>query len=241
VYLAGWTDFRNVYVPCYWKNGVRFDLSQPGPKVSAQANSIFVAGADVYVAGTSNVEVGMSTGVSVPCYWKNGVRTDLGVIDPGGDGYGNAIHVVGNDVYVAGYCIDQTPSGVPCYWLNGVRTDLSKIYEDFTGWGNSIQVSGSDIYVGGVTQNDSSVMIPCYWKNGKRTDLSMIDPALHGWVNSIFVLGHDVFAAGHNGFDPNVGADFPVPCYWKNGVRTDLPSGVYPGAFATAISATYKQ
>ena len=110
-----------------------------------------------------------------------------------------------------------------------------------TGWGNSIQVSGSDVYVGGVTANGSCVLIPCYWKNGKRTDLSMIDPALDGWVNSIFVLGRDVFAAGHNGFDPNLGAFSPIPCYWKNGVRTDLPSGTYPGAFATAIAATYKQ
>jgi hypothetical protein len=49
-----------------------------------------------------------------------------------------------------------------------------------------------------------------------------------------------VFAAGYCGNDPNVDVDPAIPCYWKNGVRTDLTVASYPEAFATSISATYK-
>jgi hypothetical protein len=239
VYLAGWIETFGKNIPCYWKNGVRVELSRPERSTSAEAYAIFVADADVFVAGTSNLEVGMNMAVSVPCYWKNGLRTDLSVIDPGYDGYGNAIYVSEGNVYVAGSVVDQTHSGVPCYWLNGVRTDLSRMYV-YTGWTESIQVSGSDVYVAGATQSGSCEMIPCYWKNGQRTDLSVAKPGRGGYVNSIFVLGRDVFAAGFSGNDPNVAGDPAIPCYWKNGVRTDLAFAPYAEAYATAISATYK-
>jgi len=239
VYLAGWIGTSNKSIPCYWKNGVRVELSRPASSTSAEAYAIFVAGTDVFVAGTSNLEVDMNQAVSLPCYWKNGVRTDLSVIDPGHNGYGNAIHASEGNVYVAGYCVDQTGSGVPCYWLNGVRTELSRV-NVYTGWAESIQVSGGDVYVAGASESGVCEIIPCYWKNGQRTDLSVAKPGRGGYVNSIFVLGQDVFAAGYCGNDPNVAEDPAIPCYWKNGVRTDLTTASYPEAFATAISATYK-
>jgi hypothetical protein len=239
VYLAGWIETSGKSIPCYWKNGVRVELSRPTSRTSAEAYAIVVAGADVFVAGTSNLEVNMDRSVSVPCYWKNGVRTDLSVIAPERNGYGNAIYASEGNVYVAGYCVDPTWTGVPCYWLNGVRTDLSRVYV-YSGWTGSIQVSGGDVYVAGATGGDACEMIPCYWKNGLRTDLSVAKPGRGGYVNSIFVLGRDVFAAGYSGNDPNVAVDPAIPCYWKNGVRTDLTTASYPEAFATAISATYK-
>ena len=239
IYVAGRIEFQDRAIPCYWKNGVYTELSLSSPNVSAMANAIFVSGSDVYIAGTYNIEVGMNPKTEVPCYWKNGERTNLSVLDPTHDGYGNSIFVSEGNVYVAGYVVDGTNAAVPCYWLNGARTDLSRLIV-YSGWANSIHVSGSDVYIGGVTQSESCELVPCYWKNGTRTDLSVVSPGKGGWVNCLFVLGSNVFAAGYSGFDPNQGADFAVPCYWKNGVRTDLKLGIYPGAFANAIYVTYK-
>jgi hypothetical protein len=241
VYLAGCINFFNATVPCYWKNGVRTDLSRPGLKGSAEANAIFVVGSDVYVAGSSNIEVNMNMAIPVACYWKNGVRTDLSPFDPKRQAYGLSIFFSEGNVYVAGYVADLNYRAIPCYWTNGVRTELSRMDETKTGQANSIQVSEGGIYVAGQTQGEACEVIPCYWKNGTRTDLSVVSPGKGGMVNSIFVLGSDVFTAGYSGFDPNQGADFAVPCYWKNGERTDLDLGTYPGAFATGIWATYKE
>lgn len=237
VYVAGWIDFGDFTIPCYWQNGVRIELSRKG--ASAMAKAIFVSGSDVYVCGETNVSVNMNPGIAIPCYWKNGARTDLSVIDSQREGYANAICFYADNVYVAGSAVDTTHSGVPCYWVNGTRIALSRLYV-YTGWAESIQVSGSDVYVGGATQSLTTEIVPCYWKNDRRTDLSMVSPGKGGYVNSIFVLGNDIFAAGYGGFDPNQGADYAVPCYWKNETRVDLTTGTFPGAFASGIFVTYK-
>jgi len=237
VYVAGWIDRFDFTIPCFWKNGVRTELSRRG--ASAMAKAIFVSGSDVYVCGETNVSVNMNPGIAIPCYWKNGARTDLSVIDPKREGYANAVCFSADNVYVAGSVVDTEYSGVPCYWVNGTRIDLSRSYV-YTGWAESIQVSGSDVYIGGATQSPTTEIIPCYWKNDKRTDLSVVSPGKGGYVNSVFVLGNDVFAAGYGGLDPDQGADYAVPCYWKNETRIDLNTGAFPGAFATGIFATYK-
>ena len=159
---------------------------------------------DVYVSGETNVSVNANPGIAIPCYWKNGARTDLSVIDPLREGYASAICFSADNVYVAGSVVDTEHSGVPCYWVNGTRIDLSRLCA-YTGWAESIQVSGSDVYVGGATQSATTEIIPCYWKNDKRTDLSVVSPGKGGYVNSLFVLGNDVFAAGYGGLDPEPG------------------------------------
>ena len=237
VYVAGWIDFRDYTIPCYWKNGARIELSRLG--ASAMAKAIFISGSNVYVSGETNVSVNMNPGIAIPCYWKNGARTDLGVIDPQREGYANAICFSAGNVYVAGSVVDTAYTGVPCYWVNGTRITLSRLCA-YTGWAESIQVSRNDVYVGGATQSTTTEIIPCYWKNDKRTDLSVVSPGKGGYVNSLFVLGNDVFAAGYGGLDPNQGADYALPCYWKNATRVDLNTGTFPGAFATGIFATYK-
>jgi hypothetical protein len=66
-----------------------------------------------------------------------------------------------------------------------------------------------------------------------RTDL---DVAKSGFAASIFVLNKNVFVAGFG----NIGSYYHTPCYWKNGVRTDLVPGSYPGGCTHAVFATYK-
>lgn len=136
LYVSG-CIWRDKYPrPCYWKNGIRVDLSMAdSPLATGQVQSISVSAGDVYAAGFT-----AGTAATVPCYWKNGRRIDLSVIDSARDAHACSICVVGDDVFVAG---DSTnPSGivVPCYWVNGVRTDLGVIHPGQSGFANSIFV-----------------------------------------------------------------------------------------------------
>jgi hypothetical protein len=68
VYSTSMLSFTGgTYMPAYWKNGVEVELPGNGATYGI-ANSIFVSGSDVYVAGTTSLG-----GV----LWKNGVATLL--------------------------------------------------------------------------------------------------------------------------------------------------------------------
>ena len=110
VYIGG---FDMNQVPVYWKNGVPDTLSLGIGSVTT-VRGIFVAGTDVYVAGS--LLAGQS---DIPIYWKNGVETDL-PLNGAAYGIANAIFVDGPDVYVAG----STASGA-VYWKDGVEFVLS--------------------------------------------------------------------------------------------------------------------
>jgi hypothetical protein len=67
---------------------------------------------------------------------------------------------------------------------------------------------------------------PCYWQNTVRKNLSIPSGAKEG-VASAITVGDDgtVYIAGYYG--DNLGSYYEEksakPCYWKNGVRKDLP------------------
>ncbi len=176
---------------------------------------------DVYISGyTTN-----SSGILVPCYWKNGTRTDLPVIDSTRNGEAKSIFVADGDVYVSGYSKNGTGIRIPCYWKNGVRTDLSMV-DGSVDWSNafSIVVARGDVYISGETYKVGPTRVPCYWKNGVRQDLA--DPPE---VSQICVDGEDIYMAG----TPSTGK----PCYWKNGSVYELPINNTTGA-AIAISVS---
>ena len=231
VYVAGWLEFEKYTIPCYWKNGERTDLSRVGPSMNDRAEGIFVSGGDIYVAGTINPSPGVDPYACdiVPCYWKNGERTDL---NDGNFGYATAICAVQGKVYTAGYVAGGSFI-IPCYWINGFRHDFS---QRVPGYAYAIQVIQDVVHAAGIIFNEAGVWIPCQWKNGTRTDLEVSDPSQGGYAGSIFALGEDVFVAGYNNFS----SYFKVPCYWKNGIRIDLKPGSYPGGSAHSVFVTYK-
>ncbi|MDJ1500510.1 hypothetical protein [Xanthocytophaga agilis] len=104
-----------------WVNGKVNTLS--GDTTLSVANSIYVSGNDVYIAGTettglANINNGY---IRAAKYWKNGTAINL----DGSPYYSEAksIYVSGNDVYVAGYKdIENAPNGI--YWKNGVEVAL---------------------------------------------------------------------------------------------------------------------
>ena len=171
------------------------------------AGTIYIAG---YTRNSSNVDV--------PCYWKNGSRTDLSVLDASKDGRSESIYPSGADIYVAGYTAKTSPSVfVPCYWKNGTRTPLSVLDSDQNGYAESILVSGNDIYVAGYTKNNSGVDVPCYWENRTRTDFPVLE---NTQAHSVYISGTDIYVTGESFSTSFVF----VPRYWKNGLLVnDLP------------------
>jgi hypothetical protein len=132
------------------------------------ANSIYVSGSDVHVAGVVYTPGSLSQGTAT--YWKNGVATDLAP-----DQIASVRHmtVVGNDVYIAGTINGTNQLPRATYWKNGV----AEILETSFSIANSVAVFENDVYVAGNRKRDTAL----YWKNGKPIILG------RGRANSIVV------------------------------------------------------
>jgi len=208
VYAAGYVANNSGEAPVYWKDGLQVGLSGSG---LGSANSIFVSGSDVYVAGVDSVAGAV--------YWKNGEMTALP------NGYSaNSIFVSGSDVYVAGQELPPQGPYVAVYWKNGTLVPLTDGTQSADAW--SIFVSGSDVYVGGF-ENETIPTGPNssyngsfskYWLNGTPVDLN--DAMYGGVAISIFVSGNDVYAAGYSCY--NLIPDCATAALWNNGTLTQL-------------------
>lgn len=189
----------------FWKNGTRENLT--GDAVSAFANSIFVSGNDVYVAGYESNEQNNAVAI----LWKNGIKQER--TDGTYHAYANAVFVSGNDVYVVGRDDKTSSQGIAVLWKNGVEQKLSSEVSH----ANSVYVSGDDVYVAGFAMVRKSGVWGYYtyatlWKNGVPQRLTNGDSALDD-ANSVFVYGDDVYVAGT--VDERA-------VLWKNGVVEEL-------------------
>ena len=119
IYIAGNSaDGHAVY---YSPDGTKNLLAVPSNATTSSAESIFVDGQDVYVAGNYYI-----VDKEYACYWKNGERTDLN------DGMAThdfseakAITVKNANVYVVGSYFNAANKLIACYWRNGEKTDLT--------------------------------------------------------------------------------------------------------------------
>jgi hypothetical protein len=208
--------------PCYWLNGSRSGLDTarnslyPGETGDTGTTGIVVVGGSTYISGRYDTNAGGSY-MPAPCYWKDGVRTNLPLASASWDkGYGLGIAVVGTDIYVSGYGNVNTLN-VPYYWKNGVRYTLST--DTGVGVARGIVAVGSDIYIAGFgTLLYSQTQLACYWKNGTRKNMTVATTAKNSDAFVITVSGTNVYTAGYCNSSSNVS----VPCFWKDGVKTDL-------------------
>ncbi|HUZ57631.1 MAG TPA: hypothetical protein VMU83_02505 [Hanamia sp.] len=220
VYVAG-----NVGGAVYWKNGVMVRLAD-----SASANSIFVSGNDVYVAGSINDSV---------VYWKNGIATYLGA-----SGAATSIFVSGSDVYLAASVDNSGKPFInqynrltyhPTYWKNSTQVTLSN-----DGTARSIFVSGTDVYVAG-SDDTNAVYVPTYWKNQVPTHLQHQPLSTYdyyydeGECSSVFVSGADIYLSGTELYLDGTGSDGSGGDYWKNGKATILADGPQWGSVPYSI------
>lgn len=152
-------------------------------------------------------------GVSVPCHWEDGVRTELSVASAARGAQATSISISDPDIYIAGFSNATATTATGCYWKNGARTDLGSTLP----FGRvCVHLAGSDVYVSG-NQGDAStptIRVAGYWLNGTRVHLS--DAAA---ASAIGVLDGDVYVSGYS-----IAGSYPRACFWRNGSRAYLPT-----------------
>jgi hypothetical protein len=162
------SSYYDYTTSCYWKNGVRTDITSSRDGNYVKADYITVSGGNVYFTG-SRASYG---------YWKNGVKIgDLPVPAGSRDSLVKGIAVSGSDVYVAGQYDDSNYNTHSCYWKNGARTDLPVPAKTESSSTIAITVSGGNVYILGLYSGlwgpvGERIIRGCYWKNGTRIELS---------------------------------------------------------------------
>lgn len=219
----------NVYVagsggggPMLWKNDTAqaFTNSNRG-----DANSVYVSGNDVYVAGDIYTS-GYVT--EQPALWLNGNLVDVYSANSIGNSqwaYGTSVYGSGNDVYelIIGY-INYTELNTKVLYKNHIFWKTISNMDDC----NSVFVSGSDVYIAGY--NSNTVTVPTIWKNGTVQTLPYQGKG--GEAEAVYVSGGDVYVAGEV-FSLNGQS---VATIWKNGVAQTLDNGSsYPNAILGSI------
>lgn len=223
VYTAGdYMDDDGNSFPCYWRDYVKINLGAG----EGHAQSIFVSGDRVYIAGFYN-----NGTKNIPCYWSNLADAEDAVtlqrvdLQSGpGDAASQSIYISGGVVYNAGFYNDGT-NDIPCYWAGNVKSDLG------TGQGHAqaIYGSGGAVYIAGY-YNNGSKDIPCFWNqfplNPMKKDLPLPSGSMNAYTWSLHIAGNSFYIAGYYNKDSR-----NIPCYWMftSGIasRTDLPGGNY--------------
>ena len=166
---------------------------------------------DVYLAGSVN---------NVATLWKNGVAAPLSANSS--RTYADAVYVVGNDVYVAGYGTDRNnANGVAIVWKNGIASTLMAANPDAMATSLYVSASGG-VYAAGystvIYQNNqpypnngtASYRAATVWVNGAPTVLADGNKAFfdsngiigYGTTNresaatGVYANGADVYVSG---------------------------------------------
>jgi hypothetical protein len=227
VFVPSDGDMFNMYWVGSYKNEqgemVAF-LAKPGddslqelsnPDFGCEAQSVYVSGGDVYVAGVFSY---------LPMLWKNGEIVILdGLSKKGGKAF--SVFVSDNDVYVAGFKNNEQDIVVATLWKNGQAQRLSDGRRN--AYAFSVFVSGRDVYVAGFEENTQGNTVATLWKNGQAQRLS--DERRNAYALSVFVSGRDVYVAGRENNAQGKG----VATLWKNGRAQRLSDG---GSTAVANS-----
>ena len=202
-YVAGYVNDNNAnLIPVYLKNNILTSLSLPSGAISGEGKSIFVDGADVYVAG----HVNMGT-YRRAIYWKNGAPIPLTNHTNYSDARG--IAVLNGDVYVVGHSNYRA-----AYWKNEVEVVL---LPNNSSGATDIMTANGDVYISGYGYPDGqSTSIAYYWKNDVVVELT--DGSISTTATSIEVIGADVYVAGD---EYPAGAPV-VGKYWVNGAVNSL-------------------
>jgi len=228
IYVVGYggVNLYSMYVAKLWKNGVTqnltdgtvFDTSANVYMTSsAEANSVFVSGDDIYVAGREQCNL---RGDYIVKLWKNGEAQNFT------DGFAGSsaisVFVSANDVYVAG-----VDGYIAKLWKNGIGQNLT----DGTRYAAAISVFVSDnnVYVAGDEYNEQYICIAKLWKNGIAQNLT--DGTRYAAATSVFVSDNNVYVAGN---ELNGQEGIWTAKLWKNGIAQNLTDGTHD-AWANSV------
>jgi len=179
-------------VATLWKNGKAQHLSDG--KTNASANSVFVSGKDVYVAGYVDHESGYYCRATL---WKNGVLQQLGRLTNSElNSRANSVYVSGNNVYVVGSDAEDWGFMPPILWLNGEPRRLG----NWSGNAMSVFVLEEDVYVAGNSGDDegSEAIIwknssPQQFKNLRKRYQQRAGEDFYAYASSVCMSGSDVY------------------------------------------------
>lgn len=200
---------------CYWENGEITFLNLEY-KTNITTSGIGVSGSDIYLSGTD------ITYSATPCYWKNGVRTDLPKSERGG---ATGLFVADGDVYISGYDVDGKEEA--CYWKNNTRTTLTDGHTPAEA--HDIHVSGKDVYTAGRQRNGK--WYACYWKG--NTQIALTNAQNDAQALGITISNGTVYTAGYESTGTST---VYTACYWENTKQVPLEQGVFARANDIAVS-----
>ena len=177
IYIAGSaTAGGTIDYPCYWSGA--HPLTSGG-MVLANTNGGGAGG--IYVSGTGSVYIAgcdRNPGNS-PCYWVDGLRQPITVIDGDSNVVANGIDVTDNGtVYTCGY------GSIPCYWVGTTPNQLQHPTGGSDGTVAGIYVKNGTVYTTGSYYNGTK-FIACYWQGSACVQLSPEQSS--GDAYSIFV------------------------------------------------------
>jgi len=216
--------FGATFMGCGGERGLNPDpVPLPGPKdpsfLYSRATSVFVSGADVYVAGEVTWHIYGSFTEAV--LWKNGVAQYFTNRLQSSSEVAS-VFVSSGDTYVAGKLRYNGAYGsgpFAAVWRNGTPTRPISA-ETVT----SVFVFGSDVYVAGVAYGTGPTgqifRIPMLWKN--YITQMPIGGRSEGEASSVFVSDGDVYVAGYEKSDDGQNN---IAVLWKNGSPQYLSDG----------------
>ena len=193
VYVAGDTLANDGYTkPVLWKNGIPVILTTNNYS-EGSANSVYVSGSDVYVAGRIN-----NSNTSVPVVWKNGV---ISILSNTQNGVANEVFVYGSNTYVVGTIYTSVNGYVAtdraAIWKNSSLTYLGN--PAFKSEANSIFVTTSTLYPGTEDVYVAGGVWEAYGFSAKlwKNNTAILEVGGNTRFKSIFVTGNsDIYLSG---------------------------------------------
>lgn len=167
---------------------------------------------------------------ATPCYWMDGLRTDLEMPDGATEGSVRGSNTSSEGVsYICGI-VRINEQNMPCYWVDSSYHALDIPIGATEGYTHYwVKLFEGDWYIGGYSVNEQAVQTPCYWKNGEYQSLSLAQGMLGGGASEgIFVSDSGaVYVPGYVYNDTG-----RLPCYWADGtcLLLNLPTTMVGGS-----------
>jgi hypothetical protein len=131
----------------------------------------------------------------LPCYWRNGNRISLSVMEGTSTGAAKAITASGGTIYIAGYSDMYHPTA--CYWAGGTRYDQAHFSEGaacISVDAGTVYTAVNNPYLTGPT--NSSTNSGMYYANQTRAENLFGDGT---YVKGISSISGSICAVGQNG------------------------------------------
>ena len=234
VYLSGTCTDAHNNKACYWKNGDRTYLKNKAANdyVPTFGNGIYVSNNNVYVAG--NISYSGYNLHTTAAYWVDNTDSckelSTSTVDTA-DATSIFAYTAGGHIYVGGIETtgDLTSDYNASYWDNDTLVTLPS-----KGYTLSIYASGGQLYSVGYETAVEKTSAVYYIGNQKQT-LDLPSNSLSSEATGVYVYGSDVYISGRydtaSSTDPTIATGW-IPCYWKNGVRVDMPVPSTDGDYA---------